>query len=647
MQYINGERFNELRNDGLVVNRNESKKMKTGYASIDKPWMKWHEEGSDLLEISDDNFYDYFMQETCFYPSSTILLDILNLKGYTRSDIEHEVKKQIKMFTNLGIKEGDTVSFMMLSVPEVIFMFLALNKMGAIANLIKFDESPERINYMLNLTNSKYFFVNDIDFMISNSKKVLELNNNLEKIITIPVMESIENSKTKGFEIKKRINELVLKTHKYPKEQAEELKEFEELEKLKKELSREDINSKIISYATYKNVYLKDAAVKLIRKGSSKTTLIVYTGGSTGDAKGVELTNKNLVAMAHGLKNSNYGFTYGKTSMNILPPAIAYYLNATCGLMICGVKVTQIPMFEIEKYAELVDTYKPNIIFSGPILLKILAASNIKDFSYLSSPASGGDKLHVEEEMFINSELNKKGAGNVQQGYGSSEETAVATCNPYDKRKVGSIGIPMSDVIVSIFDYQTDKEIPYGKNLQGEICITGPTVMKGYLNNQEATDYVLRLHSDGRIWAHTDDFGVMDEDGFIYHKGRAKRMLTRSGTKLWLPSLEEEIQKLNLIKECCAVKLDDEVEREVPVVHVVLKDDSSEDVIYQIDEYIKNNCPSNYRPKYYILKSELPYTEVNKKLDFKTLEKENILDEDNFIINGIIIKPRVKVKKIV
>ena len=644
MKYIDEEKFIELKDENLVLNKEQSKKNITGLASVDKPWMKWHQEGSDTLEISDDNFYDYFMSKTNEYSKDTILLDLLNIKGFTRTDIEREVKKQIKMFTNLGIKANDTVSFMMLNVPEVIFMFLALNKMGAIANLIKFDESPERINYMLNLTNSKYFFVNDIDFMISNSKKVLELNNNLEKIITIPVMESVNESKNRKNEIKKRIDDLVYTTHLH--DDLEELKEFEELDKLKDELSREDINSKIISYGTYKDEYLKPTKVNLLTKGSDKTTLIVYTGGSTGDAKGVELTNKNLVAMAHGLKHSNYGFTYGKTSMNILPPAIAYYLNATCGLMICGVRVTQIPSFEIEKYAELVDTYKPNIIFSGPILLKMLASSPIKDFSYLTSPASGGDKLHAEEEVQINESLNMKGALNVQQGYGSSEETAVATCNPYNKRKIGSIGIPMSDVIVSIFDYQSDKELPYGKDLQGEICITGPTVMKGYLNNQEATDYVLRRHSDGRIWAHTDDFGVMDEDGFIYHKGRAKRMLTRSGTKLWLPALESEIQKLGLIQECCAVKLDDEVEREVPVVHVVLKDENDLDAIYQIDEYIKNNCPANYRPKYYVIKNDLPYTEVNKKLDFKTLEQENILDSDNYIIDGIIIKPRCKVKKL-
>ena len=612
---------NNMNNEKSILD-GSSEKMISGYATIDKPWMKWHDDKVKNINLSDENFYDYFMKETSKYPDDTILLDLLAKRGFTRSDIEHEVKKHIQMFTNLGVSEGEIVSFMMLNVPEVIFMFLALNKMGAIANLIKFDESPERINYMLNLTKSKYFFITDIDMILENVKKVLKLDNSLEKVIKIPVMESLVESKPST---KKKFDE------------EQEKNEYLELE-------YEDINNKIINYATYKDNYLKKTPVRLLNKGSDRTTLIVYTGGSTGDAKGVELTNKNLVAMVHGLKYSNYGFTYGKTSMNILPPAIAYYLNATCGLMICGVRVTQIPAFEIEKYSELVDTYKPNIIYSGPILLRLMAVSPY-NFNYLTNPVSGGDKLLESEELMINEAFKKKGANPVQQGYGSSEVTAVATCNPEIDSKIGSIGIPMIDVDISIFEYQTDKEIPYGKNMEGEICISGPTLMKGYLDNPNATNYVKRFHNDGKYWLHTDDIGIMDEDGFIFHKGRFKRMLTRSGTKLWLSALEEEVLKTGLVKDCCAVKLSDPIEREVPVLHVVLKDDNIQSV-KQLDEYLKNNCPPNYLPKYYVIKEYLPVTEVNNKKDFRTLEKEDILDQNEFVIDGNIIRLKSKVKKL-
>ena len=593
-----------MEKDKYVIDKEESNKNISGYASIDKPWMKWHDEAFRDIPLSNDNFYDYFIREISKYPEDTIFMDMLGKKGYTRYDIEKEVKKHIKMLTNLGVNEGEVVSFMMLNVPEVIFMFLALNKMGAVANLIKFDESPERINYMLSLTNSKYFFISDVPNIVTNVSKVMEMDNNLKKVIKLPVMESLVESVS---------------------------------------INREDVNNKMIDYSTYKDNYSNNTSVTLLNKGSNRTTLIVYTGGSTGDAKGVELTNKNLVAMVHGLKYSNYGFTYGKTSMNILPPAIAYYLNATCGLMICGVRVTQIPAFDIEKYPELVDMYKPNIIYSGPILLKLMAISPY-DYSYLTNPVSGGDKLLVNEELMINEAFKKKGAHDVQQGYGSSEVTAVATCNP-ENSKIGSLGIPMINVDISIFEYQTDKEIPYGKDLEGEICISGPTLMKGYLNNPEATNLVKRYHSDGKYWLHTDDIGIMDEDGFIYHKGRFKRMLTRSGQKLWLSALEEEVMKTGLVKDCCCIKFPDDVEREVPVLHVVLNDNDL-DAINKLDDYLKTNCPPTYIPKYYVIKEYLPVTEVNNKKDFKTLEKENILDPDEFIRAGKIIKPKNKVKKL-
>lgn len=582
----------------LVLTREESRKM-TGYASIDKPWMKWHNVKDVDLSVPNMSFYDFFMDGINQYDGMK-LLGLENLRSYDNQEISLEVDKASKRFINLGVKKGDVVSFMMLNVPEVVIMFLALNKIGAVANLIKFDESPARINYMLNLTKSKYFFISEVPFIVENVYKSSMMENSLENIVVVPVMDSVLNSDNQN-----------------------------------------NINlEKFMTYSDYKHNYSSDINVKFEDNSLSDTAVIVYTGGSTGDAKGVELTNKNLIAMALGMKYSNYGFTKGKSSLNILPPAIAYYINATCGLIFCGVRVMLVPNFEISKYPELVDKYKPNLIFSGPILLKAIEKCDINDFSYLTNPVSGGDKLYETEEVEINEALHRKGAQSVQQGYGASEETAIATCNPYGNTKVGSIGVPMANVTIGIFDYKTDQELQYGE--KGEICITGDTVMKGYLNNPEATNATLYKHSDGKIWAHTDDLGVMDDEGYIFHKGRAKRMLTRQGGKLWLSDVEAEINALPVVEECCVVKLDDEIEREVPVVHIVLKECelSIEEMINQIDEYIREHCPAIYLPKYYIIKEELPYTATNRKLDFKTLEKENILDSNEFTLSGKIIKPK-------
>ena len=153
-------------------------------------------------------------------------------------------------------------------------------------------------------------------------------------------------------------------------------------------------------------------------------------------------------------------------------------------------------------------------------------------------------------------------------------------------------------------------------------------------------------HSDGTIWVHSDDFGIMDEDGFIFHKGRAKRMLTRNGGKVWLTDIEEIAKTLPFIDDVCACKLDDEIEREVPVLHVVFKESNldEQEMIEILNNLIKEKCQATFVPKYYIIKESLPYTETNKKLNFKLLESEDILDSSNYNIQGNIIKPIQKVK---
>ncbi len=638
---FNSDSLENLSDANFNLNRTESRRnvKMTGYASIDKPWMKWHEmssrdESEDIYIAKETNFCDYFMKMISFYPDDKILLDYCG-KKYSVADIKKEVSKQMIMFRNYGIKSGDTVSFLTNSVPEVLFMFLALNKLGVVVNLIKFDEPASRIDDLLNIENmdfqvkkSNYFIISEtsstIDF-IGKAKEVLNLNSNLKNVI---VLNDSMAPLTKEQEEALNSNPRFLRYD-----------EYQEKYDLtgKSEILAEQIFGKN-----------KSSKIKMPEVSRDNVALIVYTGGSTGPAKGVALTNHNLMASCHGMKYSDYGFTEEKVAMDLLPASVAYWFNASLGSMVCGMQVYLIPEFEIPKYSELLDSIKPNVDFGGPILLKILRDSKVKDLSYFSDPISGGDKLDGSEEETIDKSITARGAGPVRQFYGSNEVTAMASGNPTHLKKIGSIGIPMVNVTMAIFEYQTDKEIPYGQNIQGEICFTGPTVMKGYVNNSEETKNVKLVHSDGTVWVHSDDFGIQDADGFIYHKGRAKRMITRSGVKFWLSRLEEEVKMLNVIKDCCATKLPDDYEREVPVLHVVLKDGMEDDLSFveKIDSYINQNMQLGYMPKYYVIWDELPYSETNKKLDFKSLEALNILDTDNFLIEGRIIRPRRKLKKI-
>ena len=642
------------------VNANESKKL-TGYASIDKPWLKWYQHGEDFkdIEFNKTNCYDYFFDVTKNYDWP--LIEYYG-KKYTKEEIKEEVDNYIKRFTTMGIKEGDTVSFILLNVPETMFFLLALSKMGAAVNLIKFDESPERIKFMTNLSNSKYLFASEVPFIMDNVSSALDLGSNIEKVISLPVTEAIPKEKMTNMLYKQAKSNL-------PNETDED-KIIEEVIKIYHKTINdrtsliENLKSHgdFITFDEWKNTYHGEE-MRTIEGGADNTVAIVYTGGTTGAPKGVELTNNNLNYSAHNFLYSEMDFYPKLKSMDILPPSIGYYFNATYDLLCCGVSVNFISQFKVQEYPNLIKEHKPNIFMAGPILLKaIVDADILDDTSFMVAPISGGDKLFLEEEERFNEYAKSKGGiatvgdekieTRVRQGWGLTESTAAASYLNRGAAKTGSIGIPLIDVTVGVFDYvpadefdkDTLEEKKYGEI--GELCITGDTVMKGYLNNPEATKALLREHSDGKIWLHSDDLGYIDEDGRIYHKGRAKRMLTRSGAKVWLGTLEDTIRSHPMVDACCCVKMEDVEEREVPVAHIVLKDTDSDDLVFEeIDALVKTNYPECYLPKFYVKKDELPITEVNKKIDFKSLEKENILDPDNYSISGKVITPKVKLMK--
>lgn len=643
---INEKKLEELDNTSI------SKKQLTGYASIDTPWMKWYNESLKDVDFKHTNCYDYFFEVTKEF--NWPLWEYYGRK-YTAKDIKKETDKIIKKLTAMGIKEGDTVSFIFLNVPETLFFHLALSKMGAITNLIKFDEPAERIKFMCDLAKSRYLFATEIPPIIDNVLEALDLGCGVDQVISVPLTEAMpkvavlnmlhEQSKNNILEGKSTANILVEMSNQYKRT----------LEMQKKLQSKILTNPRFMTYDDWKKKY-NGNDMNVITGGADNVSVIVYTGGTTGSPKGVELTNDNLNASSHAFTRSDMDFDPKRTSMSILPPSIAYYFNATYQLMCCGVSVNLISNFTVPEYPKLIAKHKPNIFMAGPILLKEIAKADIMDdVSFMIAPISGGDKLEVSlEEAFNNYLKEHNGDTIVRQGYGSSECTAAATyINRHAAKSdcLGSIGIPLIDMTVAIFDY-----IPYDEfdmnNLEekkygeiGEICITGPTVMKGYRDNPEATNQVLRMHKDGKVWLHTDDLGFMDEDGRVYHRGRAKRMLTRSGSKVWLSPIEDEISKHPMVDACCCVKLADEVESEVPVAHIVLKDGASfEEVANELDNMVSKNNPEVYVPKYYVKRDELPVTEVNKKVNFRALESEDIFDTKDYSVNGKLITKKNKVK---
>ena len=606
-----------------------------GYASLDKSWLKFYKEEYMNLDVEKYNAYDYFLFSTKKFPEA-VLLSYYG-RDYKRSDIIREVEKYICVFKAKGLKRGDCVSFVMLNTPEAYFMWLALSKMGVISNMIKFDESSERIKLMTEKVHSSYLIVSEVPFILENVLVSLDKDSDLQ-VITCSLTESLP------FGLKARmVYDEIITAHQVKKSLLE--KQGADVEALAQTVKEELIKLRDMQYSM-KSILSDSRFTKLSKFVKEKApnsyvddpghfddvSVVVYTGGTTGKPKGVLLTNQNLNVMAHEFRYSELGFEHGKTSMSILPPAIAYYFNAMHGNICLGVHVNIVSNFTPETYPYLLKKYRPNIFMAGPILLENTRKADVLDDpSFIEQAISGGDKLFEEEEQAWNEKY-----GMVQQGWGMSEGTAASTYSKKIAYKFGSVGIPLIDLSVGVFDYRTDVELPYGE--VGELCITGPTLMESYLNDLDATNYVLLKHSDGKIWLHTDDFGLMDNEGHVFHKGRAKRMITRNGGKVWLSDIEDIASTHPFVDKCCAVKLDDSNEREVPVLHIVLTPDAplKEVVINEIKEMLTSSLNLNYWPKFYIIRKSLPYSEASKKCDWKSLEGEDIFGSD-FEVNGEII----------
>ena len=235
-------------------------------------------------------------------------------------------------------------------------------------------------------------------------------------------------------------------------------------------------------------------------------------------------------------------FHRGQKLLNVMPPFIAY--GYSCGIhmpLVMGLHIIIIPNLDPDKLGALVWKYKPAHMFGVPTHYQQLAADPLlknKDLSFIRNYAAGGDSLSLGAEQTVNRFLKAHGVEYpLAKGYGMTEVSSAATIAAGNVTKPGSVGIPMVNTVVSIFEPGTETELPIGQ--RGEICICTPTAMKGYYNKPEETAYLLRRHADGQLWAHTGDIGSMDEDGFVYLDARIKRIIIRHDGFKVFPSMIE------------------------------------------------------------------------------------------------------------
>ena len=563
--------------------------------SVKSPWTKFYGLEKEHLEYPDFSVYKLIE-----YTASKHLNNI-SYNYYGNKKTYYEFLKQIdevaRSLRAIGVKKKDVVSICMPNTPEAIISFYAVNKIGAIASMIHPLSAENEIKNYLNISKTEWFIT--IDFTMSKVDKIIN-NTKVKKVISVGVGESMPPL-IKSLYAAKTVPHAIIS--------------FNPKNYINNEI--EGINSKKISWKDFiklgKN-YTKEIDDE--HRGKD-IAAILYSGGTTGTPKGVRLTNLNLNASA--MQNFEHvGCLRDKDKVLAIMPIFHGF-----GLSVCihcvqyfGGMSILLPQFNAKTFDKIVKKYEPNVIVGVPTLFEaIIQNKNFKhmDLKYLTCVISGGDSLSVELKKKFDDWLNKHNSPTtIREGYGLTECCAASCFTPLNYYREGSIGIPYPDTYYKIVYDGSEKEAPYGT--EGEIVISGPTVMDGYVRNRKETKQTLRKHKDGRIWLHTGDQGIMDKDGFVYFKGRLKRMIITSGYCVYPKIIENVIDSHPLVRMSCVIGIPHPYKVTVAKAFIVLKNDviKSDEILNSIKELVEKNLARFSWPYDYEFRDELPKTLVGK-----------------------------------
>ena len=562
--------------------------------STEKIWMKHYPESSREAEFPRMKLYSFLKKVNKKRPNETAIYYYGS--RITVKQLIERIDRCADAFAALGVKKGHTVSLLSASTPESICVLYALNKIGAVMNAIDPRMDVKSISRMVRGSGSRILVAIDIAY-----PKVAKILSEIKQEHII-----IQSAATSLPPIKKFALRLT---------------------------QRNDVpygKSGIMSWETFVKKAQNGLAIEADYEGDA-TAAITYTGGTTGFPKGVMLTNDSMNAVAFNFIHAGIVHEKGQRFLGIMPIFSSYGL--VCGIhmpLTLGLELALIPRFFPLKMGEYVKKYKPEHMIATPAFYEILIDSEeMKNFdlSFVLTMGSGGDSMNAGLETKLENFMESHGIRYpLAQGYGMSEVSAAATFCVNDRYKKGSVGIPCITTTIGIFDPETGEELGY--NTPGEVCITGYSMMKGYFDNKEETEYVMRKHADGQIWIHSGDIGMIDEDGFVYIQGRVKRMITRfDGHKVFPVTIESFIAEHELVHSCSVIAVDDRerLQGQYPMAVVELnagvdvsrRDEICREIYHKCQEQLEERG----RPVAVVCVDEVPLTAMGKN-DYRKLEKE-------------------------
>jgi len=538
--------------------------------------------------------YQMIKRTAEMYPNK-IAFDFQGLST-TYKRMLNEINRCAKALKTIGIREGDRVTIALPNCPQAIYSLYALNCIGAVANMIHPLSAKKEIEFYLNVSES--VTVITLDQFYAKFEAVRERT----RVVNV-VLASVKDELSQPVKVGYMLTE-------------------------GRKMQRIPANAPVIRWNKFMALAKSCFWNYEVEKGDDDVAVILYSGGTTGTTKGIELTNRNFNALAAQVIATNPMFKPGDKMLAAMPVFHGFGLGVCIHTMLAyGGRCVLVPRFTPKSYAKLMVAKKCNFVAGVPTLYEALLRLDGFEKANLSSLKgvfSGGDSLSIELKKKVDVFLREhKATIQVREGYGTTETVTACCLTPPTKFKEGSIGIPFPDTYMKVVKPGTEEELPYGE--EGEILIAGPSVMKGYLNNPEETASTLRTHADGLTWVYTGDLGIMDDEGFIYFRGRAKRMIVSSGYNIYPAQMENVLDSNPMISMSCVIGVPDSYKMQKVKAFIVLNKDyhNNTSTREKIMEFCRENFAKYAMPYDIEFRDELPKSLVGK-VAYRKLEEEEL-----------------------
>ena len=556
------------------------------------PWKDYMGEVPMHLEYFDGSMFEAVENVAKKYPNS-IAFTFMG-KSTTYRQMIREIEQCAKALKTIGVREGDKVTIAMPNCPQAIYMFYAVNLVGGIANMIHPLSAEKEIEFYLNASESVAAVTLD---QFYNKFENIRQNTKVVNIVIASIKDELSKPVKAGYMLT----------------EGRKIKKIPE-------------DAPVIRWKEFLHMGKHCFYNYKVKRTGKDPAVILYSGGTTGTTKGILLSNRNFNALGQQVIAANPMFRVGDKMLAAMPLFHGFGLGVCIHTMLSqGGRCILIPRFTAQTYAKQITKYHCNFIAGVPTLYEALLrlpSMDNADLSSLKGVFSGGDSLSIELKKKFDKFLYDHNAKiQIREGFGLTECVTASCLTPPHMAKEGSIGLPFPDTYYKIVEPGTDKELPYGE--EGEILIAGPTVMMEYVKHPEETAQTLRKHDDGLTWMYTGDLGMMDDEGFIYFKGRAKRMIITSGYNVYPGQLENILDANEFVHMSCIIGVPDPYKMQKVKAFVMLKPGvpESPETKEAILAYCRKHIAKYAMPYDIEFRRELPKTLVGK-VAYRVLEEE-------------------------